>query len=102
MTESGFYAWRGRGRSLREVSHVWLTDLIRRPLVSSPGSHRTSSAGCRYHQAPDPRGDGLRPAVLDVFSRKVVGAGRSTRPKRSPTPFGMPVGIRGPVTYQQP
>jgi len=37
VTDSGYYAWRGRGTSAREVRHAWLTDLIRQVHASSNG-----------------------------------------------------------------
>lgn len=35
--ESGYYEWRSRPRSQREIRHAWLTDLIREVHVSSRG-----------------------------------------------------------------
>jgi putative transposase len=37
VTDSGYYAWRSRGPSPREVRHAWLTDLIRRVHAGSNG-----------------------------------------------------------------
>ncbi len=37
VTDSGYYAWRGRGPSAREVHQAWLTDLIRQVHAGSNG-----------------------------------------------------------------
>ncbi len=37
VTEAGYYAWRGRGPSARDVRQVWLTDLIRQVHAASNG-----------------------------------------------------------------
>jgi putative transposase len=39
VSESGFYAWRGRSPSERTIRHAWLTDLIRQIHVSSRGTY---------------------------------------------------------------
>jgi transposase InsO family protein len=39
VSESGYYAWRGRSPSERTIRHAWLTDLIRQIHVSSRGTY---------------------------------------------------------------
>ncbi|OBA39382.1 hypothetical protein [Gordonia sp. 852002-51296_SCH5728562-b] len=37
VTESGYYAWRSRAPSAREVRHAWLTEQIRAVHIASRG-----------------------------------------------------------------
>jgi putative transposase len=43
VSESGFYAWRGRPLSVRDVRHAWLTDLIRVAHAASRGTYGARS-----------------------------------------------------------
>lgn len=39
VSESGFYAWRGRAPSQRAIRHAWLTDVIREVHLASRGTY---------------------------------------------------------------
>jgi hypothetical protein len=39
VSESGYYEWRQRPRSQREIHHAWLTNLIREIHVTSRGGY---------------------------------------------------------------
>ena len=80
VSESGYYAWRGRAPSQRSVRHVWLTDLIRQAHASSRGVY-----GARRVHAELTLGHGVAVGhgAVELLMRRAGIAGISGRPKWS-------------------
>jgi putative transposase len=78
VSESGFYAWRSRPPSEREVRHAWLTDLIRQIHVGFRGVY-----GYRRVHAELTLGHGLAVGAEAVWllMRKAALPGLTGRPK---------------------
>ena len=81
VSESGYYARRGRPPSQRTIRHVWLTDLIRQIHTASRGTY-----GARRVHAELTMGHGVtvgRNAVEMLMSRAgIAGLPGNRRPRR--------------------
>jgi putative transposase len=80
VSESGYYAWRGRGPSQRSVRHTWLTDLIRQVHAGSRGVY-----GARRVHAELTLGLGVAVGhgAVEMLMRRAGLHGVSGRPKWS-------------------
>jgi putative transposase len=83
VSESGYYEWRRRPRSERDVRHAWLTDLIRQIHVTSRGiygSRRVHAELTLGHKVPVSHGS------VELLMRRagIVGIGGRRRWKYTP------------------
>jgi transposase InsO family protein len=78
VSESGFYAWRGRAASTRQLRHLWLTDRIRAVHLASHGTY-----GVRRVHAELGLGQGLAVShgTVELLMSRAGLAGLPGRPK---------------------
>jgi transposase InsO family protein len=85
VSESGYYARRGRAPSARAIRHVWLTDLIRQVHVDSRGAY-----GARRVHAELVLGRGVSAGhnAVELLMRRAGLQGLTGRPRwrRCPSP----------------
>lgn len=83
VSESGYYEWRSRPRSEREVRHAWLTDLIRQIHTTSRGTY-----GSRRAHAELPLGQNVPVShgSVELLMRRarIVGIGGRRKWKYTP------------------
>jgi putative transposase len=77
VSESGFYAWRGRPPTARAVRHAWLTDLICQIHADFRGVYG-STRGRRTDIGPR---DQCRHQAVEVLMRRAGIQGISGRPR---------------------
>ncbi len=78
VSESGYYEWRGRAPSQRDIRHAWLTGLIRQAHADSRGTY-----GARRVHAELVLGRGIRVGhgAVEMLMRRAAIAGITGRPK---------------------
>lgn len=88
VSESGFYAWRGRPPSARAIRHAWLTDLIREIHTASRGTYGARRVHAGLTMA---RGGRVgQTAIAMLMSRAgIAGLPGNRRPRRKPP--GIPI-----------
>jgi putative transposase len=78
VSESGFYAWRGRAPSVRAIRHAWLTDVIRQVHTDSRQTY-----GSRRVHAELTLGRGISVGfhAVELLMRRAGLQGVTGRPK---------------------
>ena len=78
VSESGYYEWRGRAPSRRDIRHAWLTDLIRQAHADSRGTY-----GARRVHAELVLGRGISVGhgAVEMLMRRAGITGITGRPK---------------------
>jgi putative transposase len=78
VSESGYYAWRGRAPSQRTIRHAWLTDLIRQVHMTSRGTYGSGRVRAELLLG---RGITVGHGAVEMLMRQAGIAGVTGRPK---------------------